>query len=70
MIHQLFPSMCKLLNDNQNLSRKKYYPDLEYNIYIDVSKKENLKPWNLIDIGTMAKLMFTNSTFFPDEKKD
>ena len=43
--------------------------DLEFNIYIDISKKENLKPLNLIHIGTKAKLMCTNSTFFPDEKQ-
>ena len=28
-----------------------------------------MKPSNLIDIGTKAKLMLTNSTFFPDEKQ-
>ena len=48
---------------------KKLFSDLESNIYIDVSKKENLKPLNLIEIGTKAKLMSTNSTFFPDEKQ-
>ena len=71
MIHQLFPSMCKLLNDIQSkfIKKKKLSSDLESNIYIDVSKKENLKPSNLIDIGTKAKLMFSNSTFFPDEKQ-
>ena len=42
---------------------------MESNIYIDVSKKENLRPLNLIDIGTKAKLMFANSTFFPVEKQ-
>ena len=39
---------------NQNLSKKKkkkkLFSDLESNICIDVSKKENLKPLNLIDI--------------------
>ena len=71
MIHQLFPSMCKLLNDIQpkSIKKKKMSSDLEFNIYIDISKKENLKPLNLIDIGTKAKLMCTNSTFFPDEKQ-
>ena len=61
MIHQLFPSMCKLLNDIQSkfIKKKKLSSDLESNIYIDVSKKENLKPSNLIDIGTKAKLMFS-----------
>ena len=48
---------------------KKLSSDLKSNMYIDVSKKENLKPLNVIDIGTKAKLMFTNSTFFPDEKQ-
>ena len=28
-----------------------------------------MKPLNLVDTVTMAKLMFTNSTFFPDEKQ-
>ena len=58
---------------------------MESNIYIDISQKENLKPLNLIDIGTSqkenlkplnlidigtkGKLMFTNSIFFPDEKQ-
>ena len=70
VIHQLFPFMCKLLNDNQDLSKKKTPSDLDSNIYIDISKKENLKnPLSLIDIGTKAKLMFTNLTFFPDEKQ-
>ena len=71
MIHQLFPSMCKLLNDIQpkSIKKKKMSSDLEFNIYIDISKKENLKPLNLVDIGTKAKLMCTNSTFFPDEKQ-
>ena len=42
VIHQLFPSMCKLLNDVQSkfTKKKKLCSDLEYNIYIDVSKKE------------------------------
>ena len=71
MNHQLFPSMCRLLNDIQSkvMRKKKLSSDLEFNIYIDISKKENLKPLDLIDIGTKAKLMFTNSTFFPDEKQ-
>ena len=70
VIHQLFRFMCKLLNDNQDLSKKKTPSDLDSNIYIDISKKENLKnPLSLIDIGTKAKLMFTNLTFFPDEKQ-
>ena len=70
VIHQLFPFMCKLLNDNQDLSKKKTPSDLDSNIYIDISKKENLKnPLSLIDIGAKAKLMFTNLTFFPDEKQ-
>ena len=43
--------------------------DLESNIYIDVSQKKNLKPLNLIDTCTKAKLMFTNASFFPDEKQ-
>ena len=50
--------------------KKKNPSDLDSNIYIDISKKENLKnPLSLIDIGTKAKLMFTNLTFFPDEKQ-
>ena len=49
--------------------KKNLFCDLESNIYIDVSKKENLKPLNLIGIDTKAKLMFPNSTFFPDEKQ-
>ena len=50
MIHQLFTSMCKLLNDIQSkfIKKKKLSSDLESNTYIDVSKKENLKPLNLI----------------------
>ena len=55
---------------SQNLSRKKKLSsDLESSIYIDISKKKNLKPLNVIYIGTKAKLMFTNSTFLPDEKQ-
>ena len=55
MIHQLFLSLCKLLNDIQSkfIKKKKInklFSDLESNICIDVSKKENLKPLNLIDI--------------------
>ena len=48
---------------------KKFSSELESYIYIDMSQKENLKPLNLIDIGTKGKLMFTNSIFFPDEKQ-
>ena len=46
MIHQLFPSVCKLLNDIQSkfIKKKKRSSDLEFNICIDVSKKENLRP--------------------------
>ena len=43
---------------NQNLSIKKRFSDLESNINIDVIKKENLKPLNLIGGGTNTKLMF------------
>ena len=42
---------------NQNLrkfKKKKLSSDLESNTYIDISKKENLKPLNVIDIGTKA----------------
>ena len=71
MIHQLFPSMCKLLNDIQSkfIKKKKLFSDLESNIYIAVSRKDNSKPLNFIDFGTKAKLMFNNSTLFPDEKQ-
>ena len=71
MIHQLYPSMCKLLNDllSKFVKKKKLSPDLSLNVQIDVSKRENLKPLNLIDIGTKAKLLFSDSTFFPDEKQ-
>ena len=64
-------SMCKLLNDIQLkfIKQKNLSSDLESSIYIDVSKKENLNPLNLIDIGTKTKLMSTDSTFFPDEKQ-
>ena len=43
---------------NQNLSKKKkLFSDLESNICIDVSKKENLKPLNLIDIEWARRLL-------------
>ena len=60
MIHQLFPSMCKLLNETQSkfINKKTFFSDSKSNINIDVIKKENLKPLNLIDVGTNAKLMF------------
>ena len=55
---------------NQNLStKKKLFSDLESNIYIAVSRKENLKSLNFIDFDTKAKLMFNNSTLFPNEKQ-
>ena len=59
MIHQLFPSMWELLNDIQSKFIKKKKRSLTWSpldIYIDVSKKENLRPLNLIDIGTKANI--------------
>ena len=59
MIHQLFRSLWKLLNDIQSkfIKKKKLFSDLESNICIDVSKKENLKPLNLIDIEWARRLL-------------
>ena len=57
------------MTSKQFVKKKKISSDLCSNIYIDVGKKENLKPLNLIDIGTKAKLLFSDSTFFPDEKQ-
>ena len=66
MIHLLCPAMCKLLNDLQSkFIKKKVLPsDLSANVNIDVNKKENIKPVNLIDIGTTAKVVFLDSSFF------
>ena len=48
---------------------KKISSDLESNIYIDVSKKKNLRPLNLIDTGTKAKVMFPTHHFFQMRNK-
>ena len=65
MIHLLYPSMCKLLSK----CLKKKVLSNESCANIELSKKENLKFVNLIDIGTKAKVMFADSNFFPDEKQ-
>ena len=71
MIHLLHPAMCKLLHSLQSkFIRKKFLPDDTNDcIAIDVNKKENIKYLHLIDIGTKAKVMFSDSTFFPEDKQ-
>ena len=58
MIHLLYPSVCKLLSDYQSKCLQEKVLSNESCKNIDLSKKENLKPLNLIGIGTKAKVMF------------
>ena len=70
MIHLLFPAMCKFLTGLlQKLIRKKILSaDDSENVSIDVTKKENHKKFQLIEIGTKPQLLLTDSSFFTDEK--
>ena len=63
MIHLLYTSMCKLLSDPQSKCIKKKVLSSESCENIDLGKKENLKPVNLIDIGAKAKAMFAGLNF-------
>ena len=65
MIHMLNAVLCKLL---YNLLSK-LSDNLEVNTNIDVSKKEIVKPLNLIEVGTKARLLFCDNSLFPDEKQ-
>ena len=69
MIHLLYPSMCKLLSDCQSKCLKEEVLSNKSCKNTDLSKKENLKPLNLMHIGTKAKVMFADSNFFPAEKQ-
>ena len=70
MIHQLYPSLYKLLNDFQSkFVNKKKSLYLSSNVQIDVGKKAYLRQLNLIDISTEAKLLFSDSKFLSDEKQ-
>ena len=55
--------MCKLLSDPQSKCIKKKVLSSESCENIDLGKKENLKPVNLIDIGAKAKAMFAGLNF-------
>ena len=70
MIHLLFPEMCKFLTGLlQKFIRKKILSaDDSENVSIDVTKKENHKKLQLIEIGTKPQLLLTDSAFFTDEK--
>ena len=59
--------MCKLLINLQSKCTKKKVLSNESCKNIDLGKKENLKPLNLIDIGTKVKVMRLD--FFPNEKE-
>ena len=51
--------------------RRKKIDEVSTAVYcIDVSKEKNLKPSNLVDIGTKAKLLFNDVNFLPSEKQE
>ena len=64
MIHLLYPEMCKFLTGLlQKFIRKKIlFANDSENVSIDVTKKENNKKFQLIDIGTKTRLLLTDST--------
>ena len=64
MIHLLYPEMWKFLTGLlQKFIRKKIlFANDSENVSIDVTKKENNKKFQLIDIGTKTRLLLTDST--------
>ena len=70
MTQLLYPEMCKfLIGLLQKFIRKKIISaDDSENVSIDVTKKENHKKLQLIEIGTKPQLLLTDSAFFADEK--
>ena len=70
MTQLLYPEMCKfLIGLLQKFIRKKIISaDDSENVSIDVTKKENHKKLQLIEIGTKPQLLLTDSAFFTDEK--
>ena len=72
MIHLLYPEMCKLLtNIMRKFIRNKYadQPPPAGLHTVDVTKEKYQKPLNLIDIGTKAKVLFSNVSFLPSEEQ-
>ena len=69
MVHLSYPSMCKLVNDLLSKWTKKKVLTNESFENIDLGKKENMKPLNLIDAEIKAKVMFADSNFFPNKKQ-
>ena len=69
MVHLSYPSMCKLVNDLLSKWTKKKVLTNESFENIDLGKKENMKPLNLIDVEIKAKVMFADSNFFPNKKQ-
>ena len=67
VIHLLYPEMCKFLTGLlQKFIRKKILS--AENVSIDVTKKENHRKLQLIEIDTKPWLLLTDSSFFTDEK--
>ena len=64
MIHLLYPEMCKFLTGLlQKFIRKKIlFANDSENVSIDVTKKENNKKFQLIEIRTKTWLLLTDST--------
>ena len=64
MIHLLYPEMCKFLTGLlQKFIRKKIlFANDSENVSIDVTKKENNKKFQLIEIRTKTRLLLTDST--------
>ena len=73
MIHHLYPTMLSLLYELQRKFIRKSKlnaEDLSQNFTIDVNREKNVKPLNLIDVGSKAKPMFSQNTLIPDEAQE
>ena len=69
VVHLLYPPICKLLSNLQSKYIKNKVLSNQSRENINLGKKENLKPLNLIDIGRKVKVMYADSNFFSDEKQ-
>ena len=72
LIHQLYPAMMSLLYSLMRKiikSSKLNTEDLSKNITIDVTKTNNVKPLNLIEVGCKAKLLFSQNIITESEQE-
>ena len=72
MIHVLYPEMINLLTTlMRKFIKRRQIDESPVELYhLDVSKGKNQRPLNLIDIGTKAKLLFSDVNFMPSEKQE